>query len=1028
MDPAAVVLDLAVVPAQSCFVSLPASFVRQQAGASSLVLELNWHQAGTTVHHPAHVAWGGGMSSTGQSLEVPAALADALDLRPPRKLLVRVVRPPRAAALHVQPDSATEWELMCGAATLLREQVLTQVIVAQAGQRLPIWIGCRECVWLRVLSSDPPAKAVQLGPGTELIVVPPQVARDSASWAGGGSTPVAEGARQPRTCRLRVDALPAPAPGPAPASAAMAVAAHGELCVGMRRDTLLLSGLRSGQLVCLTACGGGTGDGHGLSSGLRSHAASPPGHAYATVVADETAPVAHALLHLSLRRLLGCEVGRTVRAHVPTEPPAAARVPARVWLHAVSAAPARRGSVARTAPRADLVLSALRRWVDCAAVTPGVAGRGAALPQDALLLLPGAGLVHLRFDKVALLAATAAAAEAEPARAAATARPASAATVLTSAAPPLPRTAMRTAATPTTRLTRYYTLPACRGGLAHPHLSVGAPIPLVALGSRPGAQGQLHLLSADGFCTLPPPVDCPAVEPDKGYRQNAGRRKTVGQVERHARATIAATVGVAVTGLDILSGLLVSGAAGVGKSAVVEAAAARLAVWADTRLVGTGKPHRRGPRLVAGAAAPAPAWAACVSASALRCSPAAQPAAQLARLRSFVQRACRCVPSVIILDRLNEAFPAAHSGPAALAVADVTSAAEAAGDILASLAHGDVRLSVSIIATVTATSRLHEALRAPGLFDTEVAISPPNSSLRRCTLGALCTSDGLGVPPAALRAAAARTEGFVAADLAQLVNCMRLACAERQLLPALLGAPVLAAYESARMQPVPLGLCAKDVSTALLNVRGKEWGSRASHAGGGTESRAASGWGDVGGLEGVKQVLMEAVLLPHGHPDLFAAAPLRLTSGVLLYGHAGCGKTLLAAALAAETRLPFIPVKGPELLNKYIGASEAAVRALFERASASRPCILFFDEFEAIAPRRGADSTGVTDRVVRSTRALTSTLTSPRREPPPVCSLFLCVRTPARFFGARSISSSASWTASSSSRACSFSPRRTDPK
>ena len=136
------------------------------------------------------------------------------------------------------------------------------------------------------------------------------------------------------------------------------------------------------------------------------------------------------------------------------------------------------------------------------------------------------------------------------------------------------------------------------------------------------------------------------------------------------------------------------------------------------------------------------------------------------------------------------------------------------------------------------------------------------------------------------------------------------------------------------------------------------------------------------------------MLLPCTRPELFARAPLRLTSGMLLYGPSGCGKTLLAAALAAESRLPFVTVKGPELLNKYIGASEAAVRSLFgpnphptptphphpylyphpnsdsnpnpnpnqvrslfERAAASKPCVLFFDEFEAIAPRRGQDST-----------------------------------------------------------------------
>lgn len=89
-----------------------------------------------------------------------------------------------------------------------------------------------------------------------------------------------------------------------------------------------------------------------------------------------------------------------------------------------------------------------------------------------------------------------------------------------------------------------------------------------------------------------------------------------------------------------------------------------------------------------------------------------------------------------------------------------------------------------------------------------------------------------------------------------------------------------------------------------------------------------------------------------------------MTHSLLLYGFPGCGKTLLASAVAKECGLHFISVKGPELLNKYIGASEKSVRDIFERAAAAKPCVLFFDEFDSIAPKRGHDSTGVTDRVV----------------------------------------------------------------
>src|SRR6201999_4578551 len=120
----------------------------------------------------------------------------------------------------------------------------------------------------------------------------------------------------------------------------------------------------------------------------------------------------------------------------------------------------------------------------------------------------------------------------------------------------------------------------------------------------------------------------------------------------------------------------------------------------------------------------------------------------------------------------------------------------------------------------------------------------------------------------------------------------------------------------------------------------------------------------IGGLHSTRNTLLETLLYPTTYAPLFAKCPLRLRSGLLLYGYPGCGKTLLASAVAGECGLNFISVKGPEILNKYIGASEKSVRDLFERAEAAKPCVLFFDEFDSIAPKRGHDSTGVTDRVV----------------------------------------------------------------
>uniref|UniRef100_A0A8C5WNR5 Peroxisomal biosis factor 1 n=1 Tax=Laticauda laticaudata TaxID=8630 RepID=A0A8C5WNR5_LATLA len=124
------------------------------------------------------------------------------------------------------------------------------------------------------------------------------------------------------------------------------------------------------------------------------------------------------------------------------------------------------------------------------------------------------------------------------------------------------------------------------------------------------------------------------------------------------------------------------------------------------------------------------------------------------------------------------------------------------------------------------------------------------------------------------------------------------------------------------------------------------------------------GWNKIGGLKEMQQILRDTIQLPAKYPELFANLPIRQRTGILLYGAPGTGKTLLAGVVAQESGMNFISIKGPELLSKYIGASEQAVRDVFNRAQAAKPCILFFDEFDSLAPRRGHDNTGVTDRVV----------------------------------------------------------------
>lgn len=158
----------------------------------------------------------------------------------------------------------------------------------------------------------------------------------------------------------------------------------------------------------------------------------------------------------------------------------------------------------------------------------------------------------------------------------------------------------------------------------------------------------------------------------------------------------------------------------------------------------------------------------------------------------------------------------------------------------------------------------------------------------------------------------------------------------------------------------PLGIAMDDLESTIKSQQARSSSSKISNA-----SIPNVKWSDVGGLEDVKDEILDVVQLPIKHPELFASG-VRQRSGILLYGPPGTGKTLLAKAIATECNLNFLSVKGPELLNMYIGESEKNVRQVFAKARSCRPCILFFDELDSLAPMRGrgSDSGGVMDRVV----------------------------------------------------------------
>ena len=191
---------------------------------------------------------------------------------------------------------------------------------------------------------------------------------------------------------------------------------------------------------------------------------------------------------------------------------------------------------------------------------------------------------------------------------------------------------------------------------------------------------------------------------------------------------------------------------------------------------------------------------------------------------------------------------------------------------------------------------------------------------------------------------AGKTDGYVARDLQLLAERAKVQALIRITRDSIHGSPDLATVDEDFE-----GALAGFTPASLRNVNLQS---------------SQTTWSAIGGLHQVRKTLLETIQFPTLYAPVFENCPLRLRSGLLLYGYPGCGKTLLASAVAGQCGLNFISVKGPEILNKYIGASEKSIRDLFDRAGSAKPCVLFFDEFESIAPRRGHDSTGVTDRVV----------------------------------------------------------------
>ena len=297
------------------------------------------------------------------------------------------------------------------------------------------------------------------------------------------------------------------------------------------------------------------------------------------------------------------------------------------------------------------------------------------------------------------------------------------------------------------------------------------------------------------------------------------------------------------------------------------------------------------------------------------------------------------------LKSLASAVTAIRDGGGVLLIADVDALLPATAEPVAALILAELRTAVAtdgvvLIVTSARPDQLDPRLRAPELCDRELGVPLPDAATRKALLESLLRAVPTG--DLNLDEIAGRTPGFVAADLAALVREAALRAASR-----------------ASTEGQPPELNQDDLVGALSVIR--------------PLSRSASEeltvgdvtLDDVGDMSEAKQALTEAVLWPLQHPDTFARLGVDPPRGVLLYGPPGCGKTFVVRALASTGQLSVHAVKGSELMDKWVGASEKAVRELFRRARDSAPSLVFLDEVDALAPRRGQSfDSGVTDRVV----------------------------------------------------------------
>ncbi len=316
------------------------------------------------------------------------------------------------------------------------------------------------------------------------------------------------------------------------------------------------------------------------------------------------------------------------------------------------------------------------------------------------------------------------------------------------------------------------------------------------------------------------------------------------------------------------------------------------------------------------------------------------------KLRKLFIEAEEKSPSIIFIDEIDAIAPKRET---------VTGEVErrVVAQLLALMDGLHGRGRVIVIGATNRPNSLDEALRRPGRFDREIEIKVPNEKGRREVFQIHTRNMPLD-KKVSLKEYSKITHGFVGADIEAVCREAAMSALRRYLPKIDLESEIIDPdlleqievnkddFDQALKEVMPSGI--REVFVEVPNVK----------------------WEQIGGLEDLKQKLKEAVDWPLSHPKIFKRMGIRPPKGILLYGPPGCGKTLLARAVATESKANFISIKGPELLSKWVGESEKAIREIFRKAKMAAPTIIFFDEFDSIAPSRGRHTSdaGVSEKVL----------------------------------------------------------------